>query len=791
MKVIKKIFLISLIVIILACLILYGYLLQTKPIYEGKISLKNLSAKTKVYYDAYGIPHIYANTETDAIKVMGYVHAQDRLWQMELLRRIAPGKLSEIFGSKTLKTDTFFATLDIDSNSEILVTSQDKNAKSYLLAKAYLDGVNEYIKNGKTPVEFTLLGIEKKPFTLKDIYNTFGYMAFSFAMAHKTDPLLTDLQNDLGSKYLNELGIDGRYNITKIKDYKENINYKEISKTIASILEPLPIPQFIGSNAWVIGGEKTKSGKVIFANDPHIGFSQPGTWYETHIYCNDYEIYGYYLPGTPFPLLGHNRSYAYGLTMFENDDVDFFEEEVSTKDKNYYFYRDTLLKFQTKQKTIKVKDSSSITISLFASKNGPIINNVIEGYSSKNPIAMNWVYLQEYNPTLEAVYQLSHAKNFEEFKKGISLIAAPGLNVMYGDIHNNIGWVASGKLYQYPKEINTNFITSANNKKLAEKKYIPFSKNPSSINPPWHYVYSSNNAPEPIEGYEYPGYYLPEDRALRIDYLLKSKNNWEVEDVKKMIFDDTNATVCKVISNVSQFIKPKNNLEKEAFTILKKWKGNYALEEIAPTIMTKFYFNYLEATFKDEMNEERFSLFMGTHIMKQVLTKQILNEESIWWDNCNTKSKKETKKDILQAAFQKTITQLEQQFGKDLSSWKWKRVHTVTYNHPFGQNKLLATLFNVGPFESTGCTEVINNMKFSMNKDGIYPVIAGPSTRRIIDFSNIENSYSILPTGQSGNPMSKNYSNQANMFIEGKFRKMLLNKKEIIKQSTLVEFIPN
>jgi penicillin amidase len=292
MKKTKKILFVLISILILISLGIYLYLLSTKPKYEGEVSIKNISKNTSVYFDTFGIPHIYADTEKDAMTVLGYVHAQERLWQMELIRRIAPGKLSEIFGNKVAKTDMFFAGMGIEENSEKAILEVDKTSQSYILTNAYLDGINQYLENGKTPIEFSILGIKKQKFTIKDVYNIFGYMSFSFAMAQKTDPLLSDIQQNLGSKYLNDFGLDGSYNEVKIKNYSgKPSDYSEISKQVTSLLDNSPIQPFIGSNSWVVGPQKTQNGRVIFANDPHIGYGQPGTWFEAHIICPNYETY--------------------------------------------------------------------------------------------------------------------------------------------------------------------------------------------------------------------------------------------------------------------------------------------------------------------------------------------------------------------------------------------------------------------------------------------------------------------------------------------------------------------
>lgn len=789
----KKILLVLVLLIVVIGIGLCAYIFHLKPKYEGELQLKNLQKETTVYFDEFGVPHIYADSEKDAMTALGYVHAQERLWQMELLRRIAPGKLSEIFGSVALKNDKFFAGIGIDEASAKAIAKLDKNSPSYQLTMAYLDGINQYLEEGTTPVEFTLVGVKKEKFTIKDVYNIFGYMSFSFAMAQKTDPLLTDIRNKYGAEYLKDLGIEGEFNTTQIKSSKENIeDYTAVSKSIAALLDKSPIPPFIGSNSWVAGPHKTKSGKVIFANDPHIGFSQPATWYEAHLVTPKYELYGCYLAGTPFPLLAHNRDYAYGLTMFENDDIDFYQEKNKPGDSNQYQTPTGFANYEIRKKTIKVKDTSDVVLTIKSSRHGPIMNDLLERLDRKHPIAMLWTYTHQPIQILDAAYGLSHAKTKDDFKKAASLIAAPGLNVMYGDAKGNVGWWATGKLYKHNKGVNTHLILDGSSGKDDIVEYLDFSKNPSAENPKWGYVYSANNQPEAIDGYLYPGYYLPEDRAKRISGLMDAKSDWDKEAISKMIYDNTSevavGTVQNLISNID--LNSISAEEKEAVKALKSWKGTTNLEDAAPTIYNKWIYLYLKNTFEDEMGEDNFNMFLGISIGKQVIANQIKNENSVWWDNIKTKNVKETRKDIIAKSFHETAASLQKQLGTTIADWKWGEVHTVEHEHPLGKVAALRGLFNVGPFASPGSNEVINNLFFGLNNEGKYYVKGGPSTRRIVDFSDIENCWSILPTGQSGNPFSKHYSDQAEMYNAGKFRKMKLNKEEIIKTSTKLVLKP-
>ncbi|SHM10750.1 penicillin acylase family protein [Flavobacterium xinjiangense] len=792
MKTFKKALrvILALLVIITTAIVVYGFYL--KPKYEGVVQLKNIQKETTVYFDEFGVPHIYANNSKDAMEALGYVHAQDRLWQMELMRRIAPGRLSEIFGLVALKNDKFFAGLGIEEASAKAIARLDKNSPSYQLTMAYLDGINQYIEEGKTPIEFSLVGVKKEKFTIKDVYNIFGYMSFSFAMAQKSDPLLTDIRNKYGMNYLTDFGIDGSFNTTRIKNAKEQPQeYAAVANSVASLLDQSPIPPFVGSNSWVIAPQKTKNGKVIFANDPHIGFSQPGTWYEAHIVTPDFELYGCYLAGTPYPLLGHNREYAYGLTMFENDDIDLYQEENNPYDANKYRTPSGFAKYETRKKIIKVKDSADVVLNVKVSRHGPIMNDMIDGLNKDKPVAMSWIYTQQPIQILDAVYTLSHAKSKEDFHKGVALIAAPGLNVMYGDAKGNVAWWATGKLYKHNEGVNTNFILDGASGKDDITEYLDFSKNPSAENPDWNYVYSANNQPEPIDGFLYPGYYLPEDRARRITQLLDPKSNWDKESVSKMIFDNTSIVTPEVVknlvSNVNYNELSKN--EKEAITVLKSWKGSNNLNDVAPTIYNKWIHFYLKNTFEDELGATNFKQFLGTHIMKQIVAKQMSNNNSLWWDNIASKNVKETRRQILSKSFEEAMASLEKQLGNSVPSWTWNRVHVLEHQHPLGKVAALRRIFNVGPFAVPGSNEVINNQFFDYTDEAKYVVKGGPSTRRIIDFSDIENSWSILPTGQSGNPLSSHYSDQAELYNAGKFRKMKMNKAEIVKTSTKLVFI--
>lgn len=765
-----------------------------KPDYNGKKYLPGLENQVEVFFDTYGVPHIYAQSETDGLRALGYVHAQDRLWQMELLRRVAQGRLAEIFGPELVPTDKFFLSLGIDDYSKRTVAQMDPKSQTTLLSQAYLEGINNFMEMGPTPVEFLLIGIEKEPFTLRDIQNAVGYMAFSFAMAHKTDPLLTSLRDKLGEAYMKELAVASDSGTVWIKNHKEigpNPTASKIPAQVQAVLEKLPIPMFEGSNAWVIGPNKTKNGKVILANDPHIGFAQPSTWYEAHLVTPNYEKYGYHLAAVPFPLLGHDRNLAYGLTMFENDDIDFYQERTNPADSTQYLGPQGWKNYEYVERTIKVKGGEDVSFVYRKTDHGPVMDGISGDFPKERPIAMSWLYTKVESQIMDALYGVTHATGLREFKEALPKIHAPGLNFMYGDARGNVAWWAAAKLYQMPDSLSTKYILEGSSGKEEPLRYLDFSENPSAVNPPWDYVYSANNQPDSIAGMLVPGYYLPENRAKRIVELLEAKDDWDVESTSRMILDVTSTVNTDLVRELIKLFDVTQMSQEQLIMIdsLENWQGDYPLKSVSATLFHRCEYYFAKNTMEDEMGPELFQQFLATHTFKRQIAHGAMSEKGLWWDNVHTE-KVETRRDMVNQSFQDAWESLVMDLGPDPKAWTWDRLHTLEHKHPMGQVKFLKKYFNVGPFPAVGSREVINNMSFPYDSTGRYRVSSGPSTRRIIDFSDLGNSLGILPTGQSGNPLSKHYRDQAEMYNRGAFRKLMMDRKEIEENAaSILRFI--
>ncbi|MEQ8927114.1 MAG: penicillin acylase family protein [Fulvivirga sp.] len=762
MRVAKRIFLTLIIIIFIAGISITFYLSGLKPAYDGQLNLPNLTNEVKVHFDNHAIPHIYADNTLDAYKALGYVHAQERLFQMELMRRIAPGRLSEMFGKDLVETDKFFKTVGIHRMAkEEAQTLKSSNSKEYQLAQSYLDGVNHFINTGPTPLEFTLLGLDKEEYTVEDIYNVMGYISFSFAQAQKSDPIVTSIAKNLGPEYLADLDLAGHGNTEMIKNYPQNATLEKLTAKADEIMNSLPAPTWIGSNSWVVNPTKSATGSVIFANDPHMGFSQPCVWFEAHVVTPEWERYGYHAAMFPFALLLHNRNYAIGLTMFENDDIDF-----------YYNVEPT----ETIKEEIKIKDAEPITIEVQVSEFGPIVSDVIDGLEDQ-PIAMWWTYLQTKQESMEAIYLLNHAKGMDDVRSGASRIKAPGLNVMYGDKDGNIAWWASAKLHLLGAGVERNHILNAKDSTHTTFEWLDFSNNPQAENTPWNYVYSTNNQPDSIKGGYYPGYYAPEDRALRITSLLERKEKISVDDYKAFFLENTSTISAKIAHEYAAQLEPQNDLQKEVKNLLADWDGSHSRESKAPIVYQKILYHSLRLAMENKLDSGQFEGWLNTHLMKRSFDPLFHNDSSKWWDDPSTQEK-ETRKQVFNKAFEVSLEELTAQLG-DIKKWKWGNVHTLEHPHPIGKVELLRDYFNVGIFKMDASDAVLNKLSFTRTGSGLYPIKSGPSTRRLINFADIENSQSILPTGQSGNPLSDYYDDQAELYTKGKWRKMMMNKEEI------------
>jgi len=781
----KKILLSILVLIILIPIGIWFWLKSAHgPLYEGTQQLMGLSQETTVVFDPYGIPHITAENGEDAYRTLGYLHARERLFQMDLMRRVGGGRLSELLGKELIDADKFFRILGVSDHAKWSAEEAAKlgaDSEWLSLARAYIDGVNQFIQEDQAPLEYRLLGSKPETFTLQHMHEIIGYMSFTFAMALKSEPVTTLIAQKLSPEYLSDLSIDPLNEHTKIPTHApQRAEGGQLISGIHHIMEILPVAPFIGSNAWVLGPEKTASGKVLFCNDTHIGFSQPSVWYEAHISYPGFDFYGNHLAGVPFPLIGHSHGHSYGLTMFENDDFDLYAEQLDSTNPNRVVAGDSTQNISIKTDTIHVKKESPVVIEIKSTPRGNIINEILPELAevTEAPVSTWWVFLKEPSRALEAIYTMSRAENISEFESGVKLIHAPGLNVMYGDTSGNIAWWAAAKLPVRPEGVSTKFILDAS-KVAAPTEWHPFESNPMSINPPEGFVYSANNMPDTTQlGLVVPGYYYPGDRGREIIRFLSADHKFDSEDMKTLQLQNQNSRHKSIAASLASVLKEDSDISGTVLDLLSSWDGDHSAESLGATIYHKLIYNVLLGKMSDEIGEEWVDRYLKTFLSTRSLEGQIMSGASPWWDNTTT-PEVESRQVIVTEAYEKTLAELEKQLGKDPNKWHWEKVVSVEHEHALGSQKPLNKLYNVGPLFITGNKEAVNKLDFSWNAEGEYKVKSGPAMRIIVDFGDVYGSESILPTGQSGNVFSPHYKDQAEMFAKGQYRKQLMDLSEV------------
>lgn len=789
MKAIRKIFIALIILFIIVVGSVFIFLQTTKPVYDGAIELKELSSEAKVYFDDFGIPHIYAANEEDLFAALGYVHAQDRLFQMELVKRVADGRLSEVLGSKLIDADKFFRMLGVPqhaTNSAELFF-RNKEAPAYKAAMAYLNGINQYIEKGKTPVEFLLAGIPKKKFELRDMFLIVDFMSFNFQMAFRTDPLMSKIKMVAGDGKFNELNTGyAKGTLRNEINRPDSIHlfknmYANAGAIFKTIEELIPHPLLIGSNGWVLSPKKSASGRVLFANDTHIGFSSPSVWYEAYIECPGFSLYGNYLAGFPFAPIGHTPHHAWGLTIFENDDLDFFEEQYAANSTTEIIYKNEKVKLAYREEIIHVKDSVDVVLKCYSSPHGPVCNNVIHDFDdiTKNPISISWTLLQFPNHLFDVAYGFSHARSLDEMQQCAANITAPGLNILYGDSSGNIAWWAAARLVKRNADAKPFLLLNGSSGEDDWLGYYDFKDNPMSVNPSSGFVYSANQQPDSCAGVLHSGYYVPDDRALVIHDDLSKKEKYAVGDMQMLQGNVASKRAADnlqiLLSVLNADVKTKNV---DLISKIETWNGNHNIENIGSVVYYKWLYHVLNDAMVDEIGERNFEQFMTTHVMRNSISTFVRNDSSAWWDNVKTQEK-ENYKSVITQAFEKSVAELKQQLGEDFSKWNWGKVHILTHAHALGAVKPLDKIFNVGPFPMPGGNETVNQQGFDLNGSGLYKTKFGAALRRIVDFAHRENALSILPTGESGNFMSDHYKDQAKMYSKDQYRPELTDRKSI------------
>lgn len=803
-----------------AALVGWGvYLAKTRvPVLDGAIAHPALKGEARAVRDTWGIPHITAEFETDAYFALGYVMAQDRLFQMEAFRRVASGELAELLGARLVPIDKILRTFQLRSKAEGHFEKMEKDyPKLRALLEAYVAGVNHRQETEPLPLEFAVLGITPRPFTPGDCLSVGALLPITFADGLREDALASMLREKHPDMNIDLLfpGYSLEVPVTVMESLEEAAailaeRQAPVSENAASggtappkaldalagLLEPLNLltrhfGPALGSNSWVLGPSRTVSGKSILANDPHIGFTNPSIWYEAHLRSGDFEIYGFHLPLIPLSLLGHNRHHAWALTMFANDDVDLFVETFDPQDPSKVMYQGSYVEATLQNQTIKVRFGDDQTFSLRTTPHGPIVTDLLQavsGYAGPD-VSLSWVWQQVDYTDMAGFYEMARAVSYDAFAAGVSKITSPGLNISYADADGNIAWWAAGLPPIRPDHVNSKGLLDGASGKDEILGYITFEDWPHLKNPAWGYIATANNRPTlrpvgPIDKIE--GYWQPGDRAGRIEYLLEQRSDWTIQDLQAVQLDDSAYAAPPIVETLVTVIHDAaptlTGTEAAALALLEGWDFRHGADSCGASLYQVLVDHVLRYAVEDEMGETLFKTYGGLADHWNFFKYLVKENDLAFWDDQRT-PESEGRSEIVVRAFRDSVAWLTQRFGEDHARWKWGRLHTLEFRHPFGYLPLAGKLLNLGPYPVGGGAQIINNMLYMAGQLD-YGVVAGPSTRRLIDFGNIENTLAVLPTGNSGNFQSVHYGDQAPLFVRGEYRRVNFTGDQISASKT-------
>jgi len=795
------------------------------PEVEGELTVAGLNDTVDIYRDGMGIPHIYAMTSHDLFFAQGYVHAQDRFWQMDFWRHIGSARLSEMFGSGQVETDSFLRTLGWRQIAE--QEYADLSPESKAILDDYTEGVNAYIQS-RTPVELSLeylilTGVLNPEYTIEPwtpIHSLTWGKAMAWDLGGNMDTeierailLKTLTPEQLAELYppypedypviVPEIGDQTSVNNSQFSVSNSQftaVDFQPLIDNIAlldSLLGPRG-PQ-IGSNSWAVSGEMTTTGMPLLANDMHLGIQMPSIWYQNALHCQPksdacpFEVTGFSFAGVPGVVAGHNDNIAWGYTNLGPDVQDLFIEKVNPDNPNQYEVNGQWVDFETRQETIKVGGGDPVELTVRLTRHGPVVSDTYGSLKDqvdpkKNPeatpfkdkagitlpenyvIALSWTALTPSTP-FEAIWGFNKAQNWEEFRAAARNFHVPAQNLLYADTQGNIGYQTPGDI-PIRKNGNGFLPVPGWNSDYEWLGYIPFDQLPYTFNPESGYIVTANNQANPRD---YP-YIITKDwdygqRAARIVEMIQTApGKIDATYIQSMHGDSKNLNA-EALTPILLSLELDPELASVRDQFLADWDYQEHADSVSATVFETFWWHLLTDTFQDDLPKDY--LPEGGSRWYVVMRNLIQQPNSQWWDDKETDAV-ETRDDMFIRAFDEAVNQLNKEHGRDPAQWPiWGELHSATFrNQTLGESGIgpIEALFNRGPYVTGGGQSVVDATGWKVGES--FEVDWLPSEREIVDLSNLDASLALHTTGQSGHAFDKHYADMAPMWADVQYYPM-------------------
>lgn len=767
------------------------------PQTSGTLAVPGLSAPVTVRRDAGGVPQLYASSAVDLFRAQGYVHAQDRFWEMDFRRHITAGRLAEMFGAGQVATDAVVRTMGWRRVAEREYGLLSPQTKVFL--QAYAAGVNAYLADHQglaLSLEYGVLKITNadyriEPWTPVDSVAWLKAMAWDLrsnmiSELNRAQLLVTGMSKERIEQlwpaypYQEHAPIVGgggvRNGAFTSAAVQPAAAFSGVSKAFRALdlLGPGTSGD-IGSNSWVIAGSRTTTGKPILANDPHLGPGMPSIWYQMGLHCRTvsaacpFSVLGYSFSGIPGIVIGHNERISWGFTNLGPDVADLYLEKL---DGARYQVGSEWRPLESRKETIRIAGGSSRTITVRSAGHGPLMSDADPGVrraSKTYAVSLRWTALDA-GRTMDAVFAMNTAQNWPQFREAARLFAVPSQNLVYADVDGNIG-------YQAPGDIPVRGMGDGRwpapgwDPRYDWKSRIPYQALPSVLNPPEGFVATANQA---VVGPGYP-YLLTTDweygyRSQRIRDLITSRDKISVADVQRMQMDARNSNAVDVVPALLR-IRLTGSAAK-AQDLLRGWDFQQPADSAPGAFFNATWRHLLADTFNDDIPVEEQDSVVGNERWFAVVKGLLADPRSPWWDIRGTKAV-ETRDDILTRAMREAATELAGSQGGDPTAWQWGKLHQLTLrNASFGSSGIapIEALFNRGPYPVGGGGGLVDATGWIAAKG--YAVSSVPSMRMIVDIGDLDRSRWIDLTGVSGHAFAEHYADQTPLWQRGELRPM-------------------
>lgn len=792
--------LIVLLILVLAGAVIFLYIYwwrmqRAAPRLDGVLKASFFEQPVEILRDKHGAPHIYAQTEADFHRALGYVHAQDRFWQMEQARRTAQGRLAEIFGEAALDADRFCRIIGLQRAAEADEAALDSDTRQAI--GWYAEGVNAYLEThtGRVSAEHNLLRVPVEPWRIVDTLGAAKALAWSMSGNWQSELTRLLLNQHLDVYTAADLEPEYPANAPIVAEAMGGAQQLRAQNAAGLLLNQYEqVRQWLGSegvgqgsNSWVLAPKRSLNRRPLLCNDPHLNVQLPAMVYEAHLSGPDTEVSGITFPGMPGVFSGHNSYIAWGLTNAQVDTQDLFFERIHPEQTYHFAFDDSWEAAKVFDETIQVRRGAAHTERIVWTRHGPLINNFVrQAVGGANPalettlLSLRWSG-HEPGTVLSSVLKLNRARDWTEFRTALAEWTSPPQNITFADTRGNIGCQMAGRIPRRTANLGL-FPAAGWEPAYAWKDWIAPEELPYLYNPDSGVIVTANNK---MVGDDYPHFlgveYDPGWRAARIEQMLSEKERFTIRDMEE-IQQDTGSLFAKAFIPWFTLLYSDDPWEKVAIQALRKWNWRMDTDSPAALIFHYMLVNLLEMTFGDKLGvgldgylgKGNIPLFLHHPFRLRAETRllQIIDEyDNTFWYTEAASGRQRDRLELLQEALTRSMKAIRRVYGDSMLRWAWGKAHQVRFTHPLGSARLVGGFFNRAPLPIGGDATTPNQTRAALHlPPGLVQTI--PVHRQILEVGAWDRAQSVLAGGQSGHALSRLYDDQIIMWREGVYHLM-------------------